>query len=69
MPRLNLFVFYLVLGIISIEGCISNKGIYEGMQKRECNQSADYRLNKTPCHSNGSDWKSYEEYEQERKDN
>ena len=64
-----LFIVYLVLGIFSIGGCITNKGIYESMQKRECNQSVDYRLNKTPCHSKSSDWKSYEDYEQERKKN
>jgi hypothetical protein len=63
------FLFFL-LSIFFIQGCSfwSNKGFYEGMQRRECNQSPEYRLNKESCDVTNPNLKSYEEYENARKE-
>jgi len=60
------FLFFLVSSFF-VQGC-SNKAIYEGMQQRECIQSPEYRLNKEPCDVTNSNLRSYEEYENERKE-
>jgi hypothetical protein len=63
------FLFFLINSFF-IQGCSSwtNKGFYEGMQRRECNQSPEYRLNKESCDVTSSNLRSYEEYENERKE-
>lgn len=70
---MNFFKKYYLLFLISsffVQGCNhwSNKGLYEGMQRRDCNQSPDYRLNKEPCDATSSNLRSYEEYENVRKE-
>jgi len=63
------FLFFFI-GSLFAQGCNAwtNKGFYEGMQKRECNQSPEYRLNKEPCDVTSSNLRSYEEYENARKE-
>ncbi len=67
-PKKYYLFFFLI--IFFTQGCSlwSNKGFYEGMQRRDCNQSPDYRLNKEPCDVTSSNLRSYEEYEQARKE-
>ncbi|GEM_PF-3417335 len=63
------FLFFFICSFF-IQSCShwSNKGFYEGMQRRECNQSSDYRLNKESCDATNQNLRSYEEYERARKE-
>jgi hypothetical protein len=63
------FLFFFISSFL-VQGCSSwtNKGFYEGMQRRECNQSPEYRLNKESCDATSSNLKSYEKYENEWKE-
>ncbi len=63
------FLFFFLVSLFA-QSCSfwSSKGLYEGMQRRDCNQSPDYRLNKEPCDVTSSNLRSYEEYERARKE-
>ncbi len=64
------YILLFLIGSFLIQGCsyFSNKAFYESLQKRECNQSTDYRLNKESCDATNSNLRSYEEYENARKE-